>query len=83
MFCTIFIGFITSKSAYECLWDMTFATPTGFDWNFSSTNGHHFPGGHASSGFTLMGGCFGYIKDPPKRAFFYLNSGPILGFAMG
>ena len=83
MLCTLFIGFLKSKSAYACPWDMTIATTTGFDWNFSSTNGHCFPGGHASSGFALMTGYFVYLKNQPKRAYFYLNAGFILGFAMG
>ena len=83
MLCTITIGLMKSNSAHACPWDMTVPTHSGFIWDFSSTNGHCFPGGHASSGFALMTGYFVYLKSNIKRAYFFLFSGLILGFSMG
>lgn len=80
---TSLIGFLKSQSDHACPWDMTIATTTHFIWNFNLSNGHCFPGGHASAGFALMAGYFAFRNDQPKRAYFYLISGLILGFAMG
>lgn len=83
MLCTILIGIIKAHSSHACPWDMTIPTTSGFSWNFTATNGHCFPGGHASTGFALMTGYFVYLKTNTKRAYFFLISGLILGFAMG
>ena len=58
-------------------------TATGFTWNFNTTDGHCFPGGHASTGFALITGYFVYFETDSKRAHFFLISGLILGFSMG
>lgn len=83
MLCTAAVGILKSQSAHACPWSMTAAVPHGFLWQFSAEKGHCFPGGHASTGFALMSGYFAYRLSQPKKAYFYLFSGLILGFAMG
>lgn len=83
MLCTCLIGFIKAHSSYACPWDMTHESATGFLWDFSANAGHCFPGGHASTGFAVMTGYFVYRLSQPKRAWFYLGAGLILGFMMG
>lgn len=80
---TLLIGLLKSQSDHACPWDMTIAQPNSFLWNFNLRNGHCFPGGHSSAGFALMIGYFVFRQDQPKRAYFYLCAGLILGFAMG
>jgi membrane-associated PAP2 superfamily phosphatase len=80
---TSVVGILKSQSGHACPWNMTQATATGFLWNFNLSHGHCFPGGHAATGFALMTGFFGFRKTAPKRAYFYLVAGLILGFAMG
>ena len=77
------VGILKSQSVHACPWNMTQATTTGFFWNFNLSHGHCFPGGHAATGFALMTGFFAFRKTAPKRAYFYLVAGLILGFAMG
>lgn len=80
---TLFIGILKSQSAHACPWNMTLPGPNAVLWNFSATAGHCFPGGHASSGFALMAGYFVYRRSNRTRAYFFLCSASILGFAMG
>ncbi|WP_446323963.1 phosphatase PAP2 family protein [Acinetobacter sp. 1207_04] len=80
---TALIGILKSQSAHACPWDMTEKTATGFIWNFTATHGHCFPGGHASTGFALITGFFVFRLVQPKRAWFYLIAGLLLGFMMG
>lgn len=80
---TAVIGLIKSQSAHACPWNMTVPTAQGFMWNFSATHGHCFPGGHAATGFALMTGFFAYRIYRPARAYFFLITGLILGFAFG
>lgn len=80
---TSVVGILKSQSGHACPWNMTQATTTGFLWNFNLSHGHCFPGGHAATGFALMTGFFAFRKTAPKRAYFYLVAGLILGFAMG
>lgn len=80
---TALIGILKSQSAHACPWDMTEQTATGFIWNFTATHGHCFPGGHASTGFALITGFFVFRLVQPKRAWFYLTAGLLLGFMMG
>lgn len=83
MLCTCVIGLMKAHSSHACPWDMTQQTATGFVWDFSSTAGHCFPGGHASTGFALITGFFVYRLNQKHRAWFYLYASLILGFAMG
>ncbi|WP_425917154.1 phosphatase PAP2 family protein [Acinetobacter sp. TSRC1-2] len=80
---TSIIGLLKSQSAHACPWNITIPTSQGFFWNFSATKGHCFPGGHASIGFALMAGYAVFRLSNKKRAYFFLVSGCILGFAMG
>lgn len=80
---TSIIGLLKSQSAHACPWNITIPTHQGFFWDFSATKGHCFPGGHASTGFALMAGFFVFRFSDKKRAYFFLVSGLILGFAMG
>lgn len=80
---TAMIGLLKSQSAHACPWNSTIATAQGFFWDFSTTQGHCFPGGHAATGFALMAGYFIFRLSDPKRAYFFLISGLILGFALG
>ena len=83
MLCTAVVGILKSQSSHACPWSMTQPLPHGFLWIFNVKNGHCFPGGHASTGFAFMTGYFVYRLTQPKRAYFFLFSGFILGFAMG
>lgn len=83
MICTTSIGYMKAHAGHACPWDMTVATSTGFQWDFSATAGKCFPGGHASTGFALLTGYFVYRDSKPKSAYFFLVAGLILGFAMG
>ena len=80
---TSIIGLLKSQSAHACPWNITIPTSQGFFWDFSASKGHCFPGGHASTGFALMAGYSVFRQSNRKRAYFFLVSGCILGFAMG
>ncbi|NNH77616.1 phosphatase PAP2 family protein [Acinetobacter sp. ANC 5380] len=80
---TSIIGLLKSQSAHACPWNSTIPTSQGFFWDFSASKGHCFPGGHASTGFALMTGYAVFRQSDKKRAYFFLVSGCILGFAMG
>ena len=80
---TSIIGLLKSQSAHACPWNITIPTSQGFFWDFSASKGHCFPGGHASTGFSLMAGYAVFRQSNRKRAYFFLVSGCILGFAMG
>ena len=77
------VGLIKSQSAHACPWNMVHPNTLGsYIWDFSAKHGHCFPGGHASAGFILITGYFVYRLEQPKRAYFYLFSGILLGFMM-
>lgn len=80
---TAVVGLFKSQSRHACPWNMTHPTATGYVWDFSATQGHCFPGGHASTGFALITGYFVYRLIRPKRAYFYLLAGLAIGFVMG
>lgn len=77
------VGLFKSQSRHDCPWNMLHPTATGYFWDFSATQGHCFPGGHASTGFALMTGYFVYRLSQPKRAYFYLVAGFSIGFILG
>ncbi|MCU4580214.1 phosphatase PAP2 family protein [Acinetobacter gyllenbergii] len=83
MLCTGIVGLLKAHSYHACPWYMTHETTMGFVWDFSATAGHCFPGGHASTGFALITGYFVYRLHQTQRAWFYLITGIIIGFAMG
>lgn len=77
------IGILKSQSDHACPWDMIIQEQHSYSWILNKTNGHCFPGGHASTGFALMAGYFIFRDQDKKRAYFYLCAGLILGFGMG
>lgn len=77
------VGLLKSHSRHACPWNMTQSTGTGFVWDFSATQGHCFPGGHASTGFALITGFFVYWLISKKYAYLFLLLGVTLGFIMG
>lgn len=77
------IGILKSQSDHACPWDMIIQENHSYSWILNKTNGHCFPGGHASTGFALMAGYFIYRNQNRKRAYFYLLASLILGFGMG
>jgi len=80
---TAVISIIKAHSAHDCPWAMTEQTATGYIWDFSATKGHCFPGGHASTGFSLLAGFFGFRLTRPKLAYLFLFLGLVLGFITG
>ena len=84
---TAVVGVLKSHSAHACPWSMTetttIANTVSYVWNFSATNGHCFPGGHASTGFSLLTGYFVFRKSYQKLAYLLLFLGLTLGFLMG
>lgn len=80
---TVLIGLLKSHSAHACPWSMTESTAFGYVWDFSAIQGHCFPGGHASTGFSLLTGFFVFRKSNPKIAYFFLCLGLVLGFITG
>ena len=80
---TAVVGLLKAHSAHACPWSMTEQTVSGYIWDFSASKGHCFPGGHASSGFSLLSGFFVFRKSYPKIAYLFLSLGLILGFIMG
>lgn len=80
---TALIGLIKSQSSHACPIKMLENTPNGLIWDFSSTNGHCFPGGHASTGFALITGFFVYRLSQHRRALTFLYAGLIIGFILG
>lgn len=83
LFSMAVIGLLKSQSRHACPWNMIQTTSSGFIWDFSATQGHCFPGGHACSGFALMTGYFVYRLASARRAYIFLGLGLILGFVMG
>ena len=83
MLCTIVVSILKSQSSHACPWMMTIPDTDGFFWDFSAMSGHCFPGGHASLGFSFITGYFLYHITQPKRAYFYLVAGLVLGMSMG
>lgn len=80
---TAVVGLLKAHSAHACPWSMTEQTALGYVWDFSATKGHCFPGGHASTGFSLISGFFVFRKSHPKIAYLFLCLGLVLGFIMG
>lgn len=80
---TALIGFMKSQSSHACPINMLQDSSRGLIWDFSSTNGHCFPGGHASTGFALMTGFFVFRLSRHKYASMFLMVGLGTGFILG
>ncbi len=77
------VGLWKSQSDHACPWNMLHSQGGGYVWDLHMLAGHCFPGGHASTGFALITGYFAFRLNQPKRAYFYLFAGLILGMGMG
>ncbi|ERK18455.1 putative membrane protein [Pantoea sp. AS-PWVM4] len=83
------IGILKAHSAHSCPWDL--AMFGGKAANFTllsavpenSGPGQCFPGGHASSGFAVMGLFFLWWPEKPRLALLALLAGIALGLLMG
>lgn len=85
----LIIGILKSTSGHSCPWDLVQyggkalsyalldATPVG------AGPGHCFPGGHASSGFSVMALFFLFYPERPRLATFCWLAGVTLGMLMG
>ncbi len=83
------VGVLKSISHHSCPWDLVeyggkamsyplfSAVPT------DSGPGRCFPGGHASSGFMVMGLFFAFWRERPRLARSFVVLGVLLGLAMG
>ena len=83
------VGVLKSISHHSCPWDLVeyggkamsyplfSAVPT------DSGPGRCFPGGHASSGFMVMGLFFAFWRERPRLAWSFVALGVLLGLAMG
>lgn len=83
------VGILKATSAHACPWDLVefggkafsyplLGTPTG-----DSGPGRCFPGGHASSGFSLMALFFLYWPERRRMAWFCWSGALVLGLVMG
>ncbi|TCM65204.1 membrane-associated PAP2 superfamily phosphatase [Acinetobacter calcoaceticus] len=77
------VGLLKSQSRHDCPWNMVEPTATAWVWDFSATQGHCSPGGHASAGFALMTGYFVYRLSNRKRAYLFLIAGLVIGSVLG
>lgn len=77
------VGLWKSQSDHACPWNMLHKHGTTWFWDLHPVAGHCFPGGHASAGFALITGYFAFRLMQPKRAYFYLLAGLLLGMGMG
>ena len=83
------VGVLKSISHHSCPWDLVeyggkamsyplfSAVPT------DSGPGRCFPGGHASSGFMVMGLFFAFWRERPRLAWTFVALGVVMGLLMG
>ena len=86
---TLVVGLLKAISHHSCPWDLVEyggkalsyplfdAAPAG------SGPGRCFPGGHASSGFMVMGLFFAFWRERPRLAWGMVVAGVVLGLLMG
>ncbi len=86
---TAVVGILKATSHHSCPWDLMEyggkalsyplfdAAPAG------SGPGRCFPGGHASSGFMVMGLFFAFWRERPRLAWGMVAAGIVLGLGMG
>lgn len=83
------VSLLKAASAHSCPWELTVFGGTAEVFPLFSAPGPNpgegrcFPGGHASSGFVLMGLFFYYAAARPRLARGMLLSGMALGMLMG
>jgi hypothetical protein len=83
------VGVLKSVSHHSCPWDLVeyggkaMSYPLFSAVPADSGPGRCFPGGHASSGFMVMGLFFAFWRERPRLAWSFVALGVVLGLAMG
>ena len=83
------VGALKSISHHSCPWDLVeyggkaVSYPLFSAAPADSGPGRWFPGGHASSGFMVMGLFFAFWRERPRLAWSFVALGVFLGLAMG
>lgn len=86
---TLVVGVLKSLSHHSCPWDLVeyggkaVSYPLFSSAPADSGPGRCFPGGHASSGFMVMGLFFAFWRERPRLAWGFVAFGVVLGLAMG
>ncbi|ANG92190.1 phosphatase PAP2 family protein [Enterobacteriaceae bacterium 155047] len=86
---TLVVGTLKSISHHSCPWDLVEYGGKAVSWPLfghppaDSGPGRCFPGGHASSGFMLMGLFFGFWRERPRLAWGCVALGVAMGLIMG
>lgn len=86
---TLVVGVLKSLSHHSCPWDLVeyggkaVSYPLFSSAPADSGPGRCFPGGHASSGFMVMGLFFAFWHERPRLAWSFVAFGVVLGLAMG
>lgn len=83
------VGVLKSISHHSCPWDLveyggrSVSYPLFSAVPADSGPGRCFPGGHASSGFMVMGLFFAFWRERPRLAWSFVASGVVMGLVMG
>lgn len=83
------VGALKSMSHHSCPWDLVeyggkaVSYPLFSAIPADSGPGRCFPGGHASSGFMVMGLFFAFWRERPRLAWTFVALGAALGLLMG
>ena len=86
---TAVVGVLKAVSHHSCPWDLVeyggkaLAYPLFDSAPLGSGPGRCFPGGHASSGFMVMGLFFAFWRERPRLAWGLVAAGVVLGLVMG
>ncbi|UJD94055.1 phosphatase PAP2 family protein [Lelliottia amnigena] len=86
---TLVVGVLKSMSHHSCPWDLVeyggkaVSYPLFGSTPVDSGPGRCFPGGHASSGFMVMGLFFAFWRERPRLAWGFVALGVIFGLLMG
>ncbi|MBM7013059.1 phosphatase PAP2 family protein [Enterobacter cloacae] len=83
------VGAMKSMSHHSCPWDLVEYGGKAVSYTLFSAipadsgPGRCFPGGHASSGFMVMGLFFAFWRERPRLAWTFVALGAALGLLMG
>lgn len=86
---TAVVGVMKAISHHSCPWDLVeyggkaLSYPLFDNAPAGSGPGRCFPGGHASSGFMVMGLFFAFWRERPRLAWGMVVAGIVLGLVMG
>lgn len=85
----LFISYLKSISVHACPWDLQMYGgraqwfPLFSEMLTPTSQGHCWPGGHASGGFALLAGYFSFRDHRPYWARIFLIAGFVFGSLMG